>query len=380
MNRHPVKPHRSQEPGLYVHIPFCRTKCPYCGFYSIASASPIPRWIGALQKEMDHYRYRFAAFDSLYLGGGTPTCLTTRDLERVMECILKKFVFSTDAEMTLEANPQDLTLEKIHLLRDLEFNRISLGVQSFDDRVLSFLGRRHSAETAGRALRELRSCGFENIGVDLIYGFEELSSEVWMGSLKKALEFSPEHVSCYQLSCEDNTVFGRMRDRGLLGLPGEEAERSFFMSTSEFLEDNGYIHYEISNYAKGAEFVSRHNSKYWRHVPYLGLGPSAHSFDGSRRWWNVSSIRAYCGALEKGCAPVEGDEHLTSEQKILESVSLGLRTSQGVELKEILSRGASAEALSRLISLGFLHTEGERIMPTRRGFLVADYLPNYLMP
>ena len=371
--------HKSQEPGLYVHIPFCRSKCPYCGFYSIASTSLVPRWIGSLQKEMDHYGYRFAAFDSLYLGGGTPTCLATRDLERVMAGILEKFVFSTDVEMTLEANPQDLTLEKIRLLRDLGFNRISVGVQSFNDRVLSFLGRGHSAKTAERALTELRSCGFENIGVDLIYGFEGLSLEVWRGSLKKALEFSPEHVSCYQLSCEDRTVFGRMRDRGLFGLLSEEAESSFFVSTSEFLEDNGYLHYEISNFAREAEFVSRHNTKYWRHVPYLGLGPSAHSFDGSMRWWNVRSIRAYCEALEKGYSPVEGDERLSKEQKIMESVSLGLRTSQGVEIKEILSSGASKEALSRIISLGFLHTEGERIIPTRRGFLVADYLANYLM-
>ena len=361
-------------PGLYVHIPFCRSKCPYCAFYSVASHSLIPLWLGAFKKEVIYYRDRFGRFDSLYLGGGTPTQLEVRALASVMGQIFTHLDFAPDAEITIEANPCDLTQEKITGLRALGFNRINLGVQSFDDRALSFLGRVHTVREAENALESLRSCGFENIGVDLIYGFEGQSLRQWVNTLKRAIAFQPEHLSCYQLSIEMGTPFGRLKDKGLNKSVSEEDQCSYFLKTSQFLENQGYTHYEISSFARERIYYSRHNRKYWHHIPYLGLGPSAHSFCGSSRWWNVRSIRKYSKMLECGKRPIEGKENLSDEQLRLESIALGLRTKEGVDLKEIAHNLRSNEMLSGFCDSGFLRVKSGRVTPTKKGFLVADYL------
>ncbi len=366
--------------GLYIHIPFCRTKCPYCGFYSLASSSLVPRWLNALKKEVIYYRGMFKCFDSLYLGGGTPTLLSIKELQDILDCLFDNFEIADDAEITIEANPCDMTGEKIAGLRSLGFNRINLGVQSFNDRDLAFLGRRHSAYEAEKALRALRTSGFDNIGMDLIYGMDGQPLERWRETLEKALVHRPEHLSCYQLSVEEGTVFWKMLEKGEIQPLEEEMERAFFELTSEFLEDNGYIHYEISNFARDRAFYSHHNCKYWSHVPYLGLGPSAHSFKGNRRWWNHRSIRRYCDALEQGQAPIEGDEELTDEQRRLESVSLGLRTREGFNLKEIDHGPEIKEAISRLRDSGHILFSNGHIIPTRKGFLVADRLPLCFFP
>jgi oxygen-independent coproporphyrinogen-3 oxidase len=365
-------------PGLYVHVPFCRSKCPYCAFYSIASASLIPRWLNAFTKEISHYKGHFDEFDSLYLGGGTPTFLEVSDLAGMMEQIFTHFDFARDTEITIEANPCDLTREKTKSLRDLGFNRISLGVQSFEDDELSFLGRRHTAMQSKTALMDLRSSGFENIGVDLIYGFEGQSLKGWLKTLKQAVEFKPEHLSCYQLSIEKRTPFARLYKKGMLAPLSEEKQSAFFLTTSKFLEQHGYTHYEISNFAKNDSLVSRHNSKYWHHVPYLGLGPSAHSFKNSTRWWNIRSVRKYCEMLEGGKAPIEGYENLTEEQLRLESISLGVRTREGFYLEDISCDPQSNEKLSGLQESGFLKVENSRVVSTTKGFLVADRLPLFL--
>jgi len=362
-------------PGLYIHIPFCRSKCPYCDFYSIASPSLVPKWMECLKKEVVLYKGRFGPFDSLYLGGGTPTLLDIRDLEDLTNCLSNHFDFSDDTEITIEANPFDMTEEKIAGLRTIGFNRINLGVQSFNDQELLFLGRRHRAKDAEKALEGLRSAGFDNIGMDLIYGLKNQSIKGWMENLRKTLLFKPQHLSCYQLSIEKGTVFWRMKEKGLIKLLNEEKERSFFLATSEFLEANGYIHYEISNFAREKTYYSRHNRKYWQRVPYLGLGPSAHSFNGSMRWWNYRSIRRYCNALEKGKLPIDDREELTEEQQHMEIVSLGLRTREGVELMEIEHDPGLHEKIFRLRDTGYIKFERNRIIPTREGFLVADRLP-----
>jgi oxygen-independent coproporphyrinogen-3 oxidase len=366
-------------PGLYVHVPFCRSKCPYCAFYSIASASLIPRWLNAFGKETGHYEGHFDEFDSLYLGGGTPTFLEIRDLAGMVEQIFTHFDFDLDTEITIEANPCDLTREKIKSLRDLGFNRISLGVQSFEDDELSFLGRRHTAKQSKTAFMDLRSFGFENIGMDLIYGFEGQTLKGWIKTLIQAVEFNPEHLSCYQFTIEKKTPFGRLNEKRMLTPPDEEKERIFFLATSNFLKGHGYIHYEISNFARNDSLISRHNSKYWHHVPYLGLGPSAHSFQNSTRRWNIRSVKKYCEMLEEGNAPIDGYENLTKEQLRLEKVSLGLRTSQGLDLKKIPGAPELNNLLFRLRDSGFLKIINNRILPTQKGFLVADQLPLYLL-
>ncbi len=360
--------------GLYIHTPFCIKKCPYCAFYSIASGSLIPRWIDALNREASLYKDWNNPFDSLYFGGGTPTLLGTKALSVLLDNIFEQFDFVPDTEITIEANPNHLTAEKIKALRSFGINRISVGVQSFDDRMLTFLGRGHTAKQAKDALIALRPAGFTNIGLDLMYGLKNQSVDEWIDTLKQAISFQPEHLSCYQLSIEKQTLFGRMRDQGLLVPLTENEEARFFLATSRFLEDNGYIHYEISSFAGEEGYYSLHNNKYWQHTPYLGLGPSAHSFNGARRWWNIASVRKYCEALERGKTPVGGYENLTRAQLRLESVALGLRTKQGIGITQIPRKNRSNGILSRLQDSGFLQVENDRVTPTRKGFLVADHL------
>jgi len=361
------------QPGLYVHVPFCRSKCPYCGFYSIASKAPIDRWLDGLEKEISYTQKPFGPFDSLYLGGGTPSFLSKTVLERVMALILGHFSLTPGAEITLEANPCDISSEKANLFKSLKINRINLGIQSFNDDVLTFLGRRHSSKTAENALRHLRSAGFQNIGVDLIYGFKTQPMKEWIATLRRALAFQPEHLSCYQLTLERGTVFERRsHPEDMITLPDKSAA-AHFLATSSFLESNGYIQYEVSNFARNKGLEARHNRKYWQHIPYLGLGPSAHSFDGKKRWWNLGSVKKYCAALEKGRLPIEGTETLTKEQIHLESLALGFRTRRGVALKSLPPK--SEKTLSMLQKKGFLKVADGRAFPTRRGYLLADHLP-----
>jgi oxygen-independent coproporphyrinogen-3 oxidase len=364
-----------QKPGLYVHIPFCRTKCPYCGFFSIASTCLISRWLDAFRKEIGYHKHHFKCFDSLYIGGGTPTVLCTKDLEKIIQCLFRDFEFGPETEITIEANPGDLNRKKVDGLKALGFNRINLGVQSFNDQELHFLGRRHTSKEAGSALKRLRSSGFNNLGIDLIYGLEGQRLKGWIETLKQALAFWPEHISCYQLTFERKTPFWNMKAKGVIRPIDEEKGRSFFLATSGFLEEKGYIHYEVSNFARKRAYYSRHNYKYWHHVPYLGLGPSAHSFQNKNRWWNFRSIRRYCEALESHRAPIEEYENLTAEQMRIESIALGLRTREGFHIKETDDNSQSRDMLSRLQRSGFLEIKNDRIMPTQKGFLVADRLP-----
>jgi oxygen-independent coproporphyrinogen III oxidase len=369
-----------QHPGLYIHVPFCRSKCPYCGFYSIASTSLIPGWLDALKKEITLYQGVFKEpFDSLYIGGGTPSVLSPEELKEIKDCLFADFQFNDDTEITIEANPGDIDSAKIMGLKALGFNRVNLGVQSFNDDELLFLGRRHSAREAEDAVAGLRTSGFDNIGIDLIYGLQGQSLGSWKDNLDKALAFQPEHISCYQLNIEKGTPFANMKERGLIEPVKEETEESLFLATSEYLEDHGYIHYEISNFAKGESFYSRHNCKYWDHTPYLGLGPSAHSFDGASRWWNLRSVRKYNKALEKGERPVEEYEALTEEQIMMETVSLGLRTRWGFDMKALHPTPKTKDTISMLEEAGYIKIRDERIIPTKKGFLIADHLPLYFL-
>lgn len=370
----------SEAPGLYVHIPFCKTKCPYCGFFSSTSLSEIPCWLSAVREETLLCRGEFAPFDSLYLGGGTPSVLPEGDLTALMECLYSRFSFLPDLEITLEANPDDLNRCKVSLLRDLGVNRLSVGVQSLDERELSRLGRRHTARQAEEALDIVRRAGFDNIGIDLMFGLEGQTVAGWLSTLERAVRFGPEHLSCYQLTVDEETPFAGEKAEGRLRIPGEARQRALFLATSEFLEEKGYIHYEVSNFAKESGRFSRHNCKYWRHIPYLGIGPSAHSFLKGRRWWNVRTLEEYCSVALSGRKPVEEMEELDEDQMSLESLFLGFRTRNGVPA-DLLARVEGADGvIRRLKESGLIEIGRERIHPTRRGFLVADSLPLLFIP
>jgi len=367
-------------PGLYIHIPFCLSKCGYCDFYSSTSISALPGFLDALFKEMEMYRPRFQAFDTVYIGGGTPSLLHPEQLERILTGVKENFDLTSTAEITIETNPADLNRPFLESMRQIGINRINIGVQSFDEKMLGFLGRRHSIKQAISAIEASRKAGFRNIGLDLIYGVPEQDVESWLDTLKHAVAFSPEHLSCYQLTLEAKTPLGRRYQEGQFPIPGEELQYEFFMNTSEFLEEAGYIHYEVSNFARGKEYASRHNQKYWDHSPFLGLGPAAHSFQSNRRWWNYRSLDQYVAAINAGNLPVEDTETLTMEQLQLEALYLGLRTRKGVCLQDFKNRyhydlfTEKKEILAKLEEEGFISLQDGYLYPTQTGFAVADSL------
>ncbi len=326
------------------------------------------------------YSPRFEAFDTLYVGGGTPSCLSNDTLTALFNQLFNCFDIIPGAEITIEANPDNITEEKLDLFEALGINRISLGVQSFDDRDLVFLKRRHTAGQAMDALKQikLKSSAFD-LSLDLIYGLPGQTEKKWKKSLEKALSYTPEHVSCYQLTYEEGTPLFDMKNQGLIKPCEEDRAANLFLMSSRFLEDNGYVHYEVSNFAFGDMNRSRHNQKYWRHTPYLGLGPSAHSYKDGERWWNFSSIETYCQALDSNKAPVEDNERLAREQLDLETVFLGLRTREGFDLK-VLGEGSILDVkLLQLEEMGLIVVQNGRVMPTKKGILVADSLPLQLL-
>ena len=370
----------SEAAGLYIHIPFCVKKCSYCGFYSSTSISLVPDFLQALFKEMEITAHKFGAFDTVYIGGGTPSLLRPQQLGEILKRVHSHFDLQSGAEITLEANPGDLDRPFLQELVALGFNRLNVGVQSFEDKVLQFLGRRHSSEEALSAVEHSRWAGFDNLGLDLIYGIPGQSMKSWLGSLARAVAFGPEHLSCYQLSVEKNSPLEKELARGKFSLPGEGEQYDFFMKTAEFLENSGYLHYEVSNFARGIKYFSRHNQKYWDHTPYLGLGPAAHSFLGNQRWWNYPSLQQYLAEIQQARSPIQATEILTPEQLRLEAIYLGLRTRKGIHLKDLLENyeydllAGKRGLLTRLQQEGFLAIEDDHVYPTRAGLVVADRL------
>ncbi len=362
-------------PGLYIHVPFCRSKCPYCDFYSTPALSLIPAWLESLKKEAILYSRSFSLFDSLYLGGGTPSLLSSDQLRDLFSFLRECFTFAAESEITVEANPEDVTREKLIALKECGVNRLSIGAQSFSDDELALLKRRHSAHDAETALERAREAGFTNVGIDLMYLVPGQTETSWLHSLEQALTFEPAHLSCYQMTCEEQTPFGRMQAKGTLMGIEEETQRTFFLLTSRTLQERAYVHYEISNFARSGDLRSRHNSKYWRHVPYLGLGPAAHSYDGAERWWNVRSVKQYCRALDAGRLPQEDSEILSAAQFRLERCYLGMRTREGVAMRDICTSPDAEQVLSTLVTAGYVVLERGRVLPTLEGFLIADRLP-----
>jgi oxygen-independent coproporphyrinogen-3 oxidase len=325
------------------------------------------------------YRGWAASFDTLYIGGGTPSILPEGDLEGLIADIRTAFTIATDAEITVEANPADITESLLASLRRSGVNRLNIGIQSFNDGILAFLGRRHNQKQAEEAIAAARRAGIENIGIDLIYGVPGQSMDVWLSTLRAAVALTPDHLSCYQLTLEEGTPLAERCSRGEVVLPEEAVQADFFCNTSKFLEENSYLHYEVSNFARpGRE--SRHNGKYWNHTHYLGLGPAAHSFDGRRRWWNHRSVKTYRENLAAGKTPVIDSELLTDEQLRLEALFLGFRTRKGVDLEGYQRRyhfdllTEKGKMIRYLTDEGLAEIRDGFLRPTRNGMAVADSL------
>ena len=337
-------------------------------------------YLDALSREMEHYREFAPLFDTVYIGGGTPSCLDTRQLAELLQRIRKAFPIAPDTEITVEVNPGDVDTVFMRGLRDAGVNRVSIGVQSFDSSILKTLGRRHNGREGLEAVEAARAAGFDNIGIDLIYGVPGQSHELWRETMETALGFSPEHLSCYELTVEEGTPFHRRIERGEISLPGEEEAYRFFTSTSAFLEQRGYTHYEVSNFAREHALISRHNHKYWDHSPCLGLGPAAHSFSGNRRWWNHRSLELYMRDVNGGRAPLAGEEDLSPEELRLEALYFGFRTKRGIHGPDFRERYGidlfreKGPALRCLRDEGLVTLEDEFLAPTRRGLALADRL------
>jgi oxygen-independent coproporphyrinogen-3 oxidase len=363
--------------GLYIHVPFCLSKCSYCGFASEVGRAGVPSYLAALAHEARAYRDQFRFFDTLYLGGGTPSVLSKHELEMLIMIAQHEFEIAPDAEITIEVNPGDSDEDWLAAARGMGVNRISLGAQSFNDRELRLLERRHDAAQAEAAIQKIRSVGFDNLGVDLIFGLPGQEISDLEHSLQQVLRYAPAHLSCYQLTIEPNTVLSQRVAAGEVRMPDEEQQAEMFLWLDRTLTKAGYLHYEVSNYSKGKKYRSRHNSKYWVHTPYLGLGPAAHSLLGMKRWWNHSTIAQYCAALSHDSLPLAGDEVLTQQQERLETIMLGLRTCDGVALT-LFEQPESLATLEKLQEKGWLRRTEDRVIPTATGMLHADGMASLL--
>jgi len=354
---------------IYVHIPFCARICPYCAFYKErADPAQAARFCAAILAELAMQQRQFELQpETIFFGGGTPTALTTGQLETLLGGFRAQLNLSELREWTFEANPGSVSERKARLLRESGVNRISLGVQSFDDGLLQLLGREHDAAQAEASFILLRRSGFQNLNIDLMFGLPGQTLRQWEATLQRAIALHPEHISAYCLTYEEDTEFFRRHTRGEFRTD-PETDADFFTLAGELLGRAGFEHYEVSNYARPS-FESEHNRTYWSGQDYLGLGPSAVSTVGLRRWPNISDYRAYADRLLRGQPASMGDEVLTLQMKRSESIALSLRTNSGVPVEWLKDRPGEIEEFVRL---GLMSPNAGRYILTPRGRFLAD--------
>jgi oxygen-independent coproporphyrinogen-3 oxidase len=379
----------SPKHGIYIHIPFCLRKCPYCDFYSLTDLTLRQSFVQSLLQEMALVNSQNALSDTLYFGGGTPSVLTPQQIEALMQRARNLFTLTPDAEITMEVNPGTVTQDYLNFMRQIGINRINIGVQSFSRDTLEFLGRIHSPEHATQAIQYARKAGFDNIGLDLIFGIPGQDASSWQDDLKRALVLAPEHLSCYILSFEKGTPLDQMRKTNTFKVPPEQHIADLFRITQQVLNDAGYEQYEISNYAKintsGKTWRSRHNRKYWSFAPYTGLGPAAHSYAAPVRYWNVRDVGLYTAALAQGRLPIEEKEKTTTEQQITEAIYLGLRTSDGIDTAHFKKsfqmdfKKQYEDTLKALCEENLVIVENDRCALTAEGMLFHDGIVSRLI-
>jgi len=354
---------------LYVHIPFCARICPYCAFYKdLLDRSQTSRFCEATLRDLDQQRASFTLSpETIYFGGGTPTALTTSQLEFLLGGFRERFDLSSLTEWTIEANPGSVSARKAALLRKFGVTRVSLGVQSWDDELLKLLGREHNSQQAEQSFHILRAARFSNINVDLMFGLPGQTIEQWKFTLEKTISLEPEHISAYCLTYEEDTEFFLRHARGEL-LQNTDADAAFFEMAMSILGDAGYQQYEISNYARPG-FASVHNRAYWLGKDYLGVGPSAFSTVGMHRWQNVCDYRSYADRVLSGQAPRGSSENLTNEMKRTERIALSLRTRDGVSASDL---DRFPRQTNEFIALGLLREANGNFVLTRKGKELAD--------
>ena len=366
--------------GLYLHIPFCRSKCLYCDFYSLPSAEEnMDRYVSALCRHLIETAPRAAGHgvDTVYFGGGTPSYLGVKRLVKLLRTIGKHYRLAKEAEITLEANPDSLQdWRAVRALRRAGVNRISLGVQSTDDDELKAIGRVHTFAQVQATVAAVRRGGVKNLSLDLIYGLPGQTMEKWQTTLEQAAALEPEHLSCYGLKVEEGTPLWRMRDT--LDFPDDDLQADMYLWTVDFLAGRGYGQYEISNFARPG-FASRHNLKYWTLQEYAGFGPGAHSDFGGVRYAFVRDLAAYCAGVESGGSILSESQRIDDRERDMEYLMLGLRTAEGISRRTFERRCRRSfdpieRVLEKLAAPGYARKEGDRWRLTPAGFLVSNQI------
>lgn len=369
----------SLEPaGLYIHIPFCIQKCFYCGFYSVTDLALRRAFVASLVQEMHGADSGDLVFNTLYIGGGTPSVLSASDISQIIEQVRQSFQLLSPVEITMEVNPGTVNKSAIGDYCTAGVNRINIGVQSFYDPFLKALGRLHKAGDACLAFKQVREQGIDNIGLDLIYGLPGQTSTQWLRDLQTAISLEPEHISCYILSFELGTPLYQKKRQGVLKPLPAKRICELYETAVHYLGAHGYQQYEISNFArvnKSHHYRSLHNSKYWSFTPYLGLGPSAHSFVHPWRWWNHRSVEQYMNRIRRGGRPVAGKERLSYDQQMIETIYIRLRTNEGIDLTEFEKKFGIRLADEHASLIRDLEKQGKLIRtPTRLALTSAGML------
>ena len=373
--------------GLYIHIPFCKSRCTYCAFYSTTAEQMKQAYVDAVCREME---LRKAVYEkegkdvgktiaTVYLGGGTPSQLSPTQLQQLFDTIARHYDVSDDAEITIECNPDDVTEAFAELLRSLPVNRVSMGAQTFDDDRLQFIHRRHTSEQVTTAIQRLRKKGIHNISIDLMYGFPEETLEEWEYDIQQALALNVEHISAYALTYEEGTPLYRLLEEGKVKEINEERSLAMYDRLIDRLQEAGYEHYEISNFSRKG-WRSRHNSSYWQLVPYIGIGAAAHSYDGRQRQWNIADINSYINHIQQGIVPAE-EELLDKDSRYNDHVMLALRTCEGLDLSTLDSdeRSYCEETAKKFVLDGLLVKTDNHLRLSRKGLFVSDMIMSELM-
>ena len=361
--------------GLYIHVPFCPQRCPYCAFATVVGQEDRHGlYTEAICREIESWAHLSGPVDTVFLGGGTPSQVSPVLIGQMLEAAQRHLGLHPDAEISVEVNPGTVDRGKFAVLKALGCNRISIGAQAFGDADLRRLGRQHSAADVERAYAAARAVGFANVSLDLVANVPRVSEANWHFSIERAIALVPEHLSVYSLTIEEGTIFAQRQRQGLLKPVADDRQARTLEWTDAQLVAANYEHYEVSNYARRG-YRSRHNWGYWTGVPYLGVGLGAHSFIDGKRFWNTRDFNVYLDAMDQGRSPCAGEETIAPDMARRERLWMGLRTIEGIELtEEEVGRVQSSKRFDDLEKVGYVALEGQRLRLTRVGFLLADAL------